>query len=162
MFPQQLSGVGGNQGVSRPFIVGLVLLLLFLSFHTDLGGGTSSSNSSSSRREMKQVVAQDQIKEGVKEKILLELSVVNEKLETENRRLKQYVLDMRRAMRGCGCELNATAGQYVFPELHENPDEHFRETDSAGAGESTAPGDPIQGPDTRQPDLIPVHSRNNS
>lgn len=39
--------------------------------------------------------------------------------QRENMRLKQHVLDLRRAARGCGCELNGTeaAATAAYPEL---------------------------------------------
>lgn len=57
-----------SQGVSRPFVVGLILLLLFLSVHTDWG--------SSRRGEAKQMQTAQQIREGVKEKVRCDGGVV--------------------------------------------------------------------------------------
>ena len=40
-------------------------------------------------------------------------------LQKENARLKQHVLDLRRAARACGCDLNATEADAAaaYPEL---------------------------------------------
>ena len=42
-------------------------------------------------------------------------------LQKENARLKQHVLDVRRAARACGCDLNATEADAAaaYPELGE-------------------------------------------
>lgn len=135
---------GNNQGISRPFVVGLILLLLFLSLQT-----TDWSPQTARRSDTKPVLSAAQLREGVKEKLLLELSVVNDKLEAENKRLKQYILDVRRTLRNCGCEYNATT-QFVFPELHEVSDDHYRENIGNGT----------QGNNLKQPDPLPAHSRN--
>ena len=42
-------------------------------------------------------------------------------MQRENARLKQHVLDLRRAARACGCDLNATEADAAaaYPELGE-------------------------------------------
>ena len=42
-------------------------------------------------------------------------------VQRENARLKQHVLDLRRAARACGCDLNATEADAAaaYPELGE-------------------------------------------
>ena len=42
--------------------------------------------------------------------LIYELSLANERLEREAFQLKQYVLDLRRSARGCGCPLNDSSG----------------------------------------------------
>ncbi|KAK9820117.1 hypothetical protein WJX72_006322 [[Myrmecia] bisecta] len=72
-----------------------------------------------------------QLREGVKEKIIYDLSVSNEKLETENTRLRQHIMDMRRVARHC---FNGTAHEaFTFPEL---------EAITADAMNGTAKGEP--------------------
>ncbi|GAB4819509.1 hypothetical protein N2152v2_006555 [Parachlorella kessleri] len=50
--------------------------------------------------------------------IIYELSVDNEKLEQQVEQLKQYVLDLRRAARKCGCTLDDNSILTLFPELN--------------------------------------------
>ncbi|KAL4423650.1 hypothetical protein ABPG75_000951 [Micractinium tetrahymenae] len=74
-----------------------------------------------------------ELKEGVKGKIIYDLSIDNERLARELLQLKQYVLDVRRAARGCGCALNDTV-LTLFPELHDR----ITEADVAAAGADVA------------------------
>ena len=50
--------------------------------------------------------------------IIYELSVDNEKLEQQVEQLKQYVLDLRRTARKCGCTLDDNSILTLFPELN--------------------------------------------
>ena len=65
--------------------------------------------------------------------------------QLENKRLKQYILDLRRAMRASSCEVNASAHNFafVFPELASLADEHFA---VASDSNTTLPVEPNQMP----------------
>ncbi|CAD7699898.1 unnamed protein product [Ostreobium quekettii] len=95
----------GERGVSRPFIVALILLLLFLSTTQDWGKAPSGGKKPEGTGAKGGAV----VSERVKEKIIYDLSVQNEKLERENARLRQQVLDTRRAFRACTRGENGTA-----------------------------------------------------
>ncbi len=76
MFAQQLSnGAGGT--LSRPFVLCVILILLFLSLQTDI----SSSTPSLKRSELRGGLQTASLKDGVKEQILMQLSISQEKLE---------------------------------------------------------------------------------
>ncbi|BDA41228.1 hypothetical protein COCOBI_02-0080 [Coccomyxa sp. Obi] len=109
---------GTSSGISRPFIAGLLMLLFFLSLQSEW---TPAKQNREGRSLTMQAAAPtaSEAREAMKEKIILDLSLSNERLERENTRLKQHVLDLRRAARGCGCELNATEAAAVaaYPEL---------------------------------------------
>ncbi|CAL8462052.1 g1583 [Coccomyxa elongata] len=109
---------GTSSGISRPFIAGLLMLLFFLSLQTEW---TPAKQNREGRSLTMQAAAPtaSEAREAMKEKIILDLSLSNERLERENMRLKQHVLDLRRVARGCGCELNGTeaAAAAAYPEL---------------------------------------------
>lgn len=117
----------------RPFVVGFLLLLLFLSLFGE------SPSTHDQRQPIQQATAQtksdDGLKKGVKEQIIYDLSVTNERLENEVQRLKQYILDVRRAMRKSGCPLEDNSILTLYPELHDE----IKEGDSGdGKDESTS------------------------
>lgn len=59
------------------------------------------------------------LKDGVKERLVYDLSLANERLEMELKHLKQYVLDIRRSLRQAGCQLEDSSVLTLYPELHE-------------------------------------------
>ena len=75
MFVQQLSN--GQGSLSRPFVLCIILILLFLSLQTDI----SSSAPTLKRSELRGGQHVASLKDGVKEQILMHLSVAQEKLE---------------------------------------------------------------------------------
>jgi len=90
-------GNGGENINSRPFVLGLILLLIFFSLQTQewsnrrpgtVRGGTTRETPAQHR-------------ETVKEKVILELSLSHEKLEAENQRLKVDVITLKRRLREC-------------------------------------------------------------
>ncbi|KAK9909108.1 hypothetical protein WJX75_007265 [Coccomyxa subellipsoidea] len=109
---------GTSSGISRPFIAGLLMLLFFLSLQTEWTPPKQGREGRSLTMQSAPPTASE-AREAMKEKIILDLSLSNERLERENTRLKQHVLDIRRAARGCGCDLNATesAAAAAYPEL---------------------------------------------
>ncbi|KAK9838492.1 hypothetical protein WJX81_002705 [Elliptochloris bilobata] len=60
-----------------------------------------------------------ELREGAKDKLIYDLSLSNERLESDNMRLRQHVLDLRRAARAAGCDLDASEAlsAAAFPEL---------------------------------------------
>ncbi|KAK9810654.1 hypothetical protein WJX73_007771 [Symbiochloris irregularis] len=82
----------GASGISRPFVVAVVLLLLFLSIQTDW-----SPPRGQAKRDPRILAAAPEalLREATKEKIIFDLSVSNEKLEKDNFMLKQHLLDLR-------------------------------------------------------------------
>ncbi|KAL0049589.1 hypothetical protein WJX82_005502 [Trebouxia sp. C0006] len=64
--------VNGGQGISRPFVVGLILLLVFLGMQSDLVPSRPESSTEEAEAPAKDVT---------KERIILELSKSNERLE---------------------------------------------------------------------------------
>ncbi|CAL5222692.1 g5093 [Coccomyxa viridis] len=113
---------GSNPGISRPFIVGLVMLLLFLSMQTEWTPGNARQSAGKSISSPSGTTpSAAEARESMKEKVILDLSLNNERLERENARLKQHVLDLRRAARACGCDLNTTEADAAaaYPELGE-------------------------------------------
>lgn len=65
----------GERGVSRPFIVGLILLILFLTTSQDWGGAsphsTTTNTTPGNRSNMKSFTPSKQIAEEVKEKVFI-------------------------------------------------------------------------------------------
>mmetsp|Transcript_13924 Transcript_13924/g.26725 ORF Transcript_13924/g.26725 Transcript_13924/m.26725 type:complete len:176 (+) Transcript_13924:161-688(+) len=95
---------------SRPFMLGLVLLIIFLSLQTDFslrrpghpGGRGSLRDNPVQHREV------------VKEKIILDLSVSNEKLEAENQRLRIDLYALQRQVRECrGNDTSILEGDFL-------------------------------------------------
>lgn len=79
---------------SRPFFLGLLLLVIFLSIQTEWAPRRPGQMRPGQERE-----TPAQHREAVKEKIILDLSISNEKLEDENRKLKIDVFTLRRELR---------------------------------------------------------------
>ena len=74
MFVQ--SAANGQGSLSRPFVLCIILILLFLSLQTDI-----SSAPSLKRSELRGGQHVASLKDGVKEQILMQLSLTQEKLE---------------------------------------------------------------------------------
>ena len=76
----------------------------------------------------------DGLSKGIKEQIIYDLSVANEALEHEVQKLKQYVLDVRRAARQNGCEslLQEDAILTIYPEFNEEIKEFSSNSSSTG------------------------------
>ncbi|KAL4418787.1 hypothetical protein ABPG77_005501 [Micractinium sp. CCAP 211/92] len=127
MFFTDLGGGSRARTLPRPLLIGLLLLCLFFAFSRDRGTPRTGSVARGSLRTGK-------LQEGVKDKIIYDLSIDNERLSRELLQLKQYVLDVRRAARGCGCNLN-DAVLTLFPELHDR----ITEADVATAAADAAP-----------------------
>lgn len=73
-------------------------------------------------------------------------------MQRENTRLKQHVLDLRRAARACGCELNSTeaAAAVAYPELGEL-------LGTAGTAEGPAAAPSAADDDAKPPEAAPLH-----
>lgn len=66
--------------------------------------------------------------------IIYQLSIANEQLERDLNQLRQYVLDVRRAARQCGCPLNDSTVLTLYPELHTTINETTASGHTAAAG----------------------------
>lgn len=114
----------------RPFVVGFILLMVFLSMSgegpSNLTTDELSTDSSAIRKNGAadtQGNEKDIAKKGVKEQIIYDLSLSNEKLEHEIMKYRQYVLDLRRAVRAApGCSVADDSILTLYPELHEDLD----------------------------------------
>jgi len=72
---------------------------------------------------------------GIKEQIIYDLSLSNEKLEQEIAKYRQYVLDIRRAVRSqTGCSLEDSSILTLYPELHDHID-HVDEEENEDKGD---------------------------
>eukprot|EP01026_Neomeris_dumetosa_P034229 TRINITY_DN2752_c0_g1_i1.p3 TRINITY_DN2752_c0_g1~~TRINITY_DN2752_c0_g1_i1.p3 ORF type:complete len:186 (-),score=21.97 TRINITY_DN2752_c0_g1_i1:409-966(-) len=98
MFVPAANTAQGN--LSRPFILGVLLLLLLLSTQSEWAASQRRHNQN--LIQVGQDIGETQRKRQVKDDILLELSVLNENLEKENKRLKTIALELDRALRLCG------------------------------------------------------------
>ncbi|KAK9864982.1 hypothetical protein WJX84_001214 [Apatococcus fuscideae] len=95
---------GGSTGLTRPVIVCLVLLLLFLSMQAEWAPSSRKTDVPKKKLLATSTTQSSQGEGlGVREKIVKELAISNERLEIENELLRQTVLDLRRAMRECNC-----------------------------------------------------------
>lgn len=99
--------VNGGQGISRPFVVGLILLLVFLGMQSDF---VPSRPADSSTSEEATVPAKD----SAKERIILELSKSNEKLEKELLQLQQHLLLVKHAAHQHGVEHSSRLGSMLY------------------------------------------------
>lgn len=89
----------------RPWLVGLVVLLLFLTL-TDIG-----SNNQTTRPAGQTLAAApaDRLRDDVRDKLLYEMSLANEKLEKENRALLTQALMLRSLLRQCRGRQNGSS-----------------------------------------------------
>ncbi|GIL42843.1 hypothetical protein Vafri_698 [Volvox africanus] len=94
-----------DRGISPSFIIGLVLLLFIMT--ADMSSWGSNSSSSSQQVRLGQQQAQAQAQE-VRDKLMYELTLSNERLEKENRQLHLQLLVLRRLLRSC--RGNGTSG----------------------------------------------------
>ncbi|KAG2499981.1 hypothetical protein HYH03_002264 [Edaphochlamys debaryana] len=96
-----------DRGLSPSFIIGLVLLLFILTGDFGSFGGSSNNQSGQQVRlgQTPQVQAQE-----VREKLLYEMTLANERLEKENRHLQQQVMLLRRLYRACRGGNSTAAG----------------------------------------------------
>lgn len=126
-------GGGGSRAHTppRPLLIGLLLVLLFFALSRERGTPRTGSAVRGGLRT-------GELGAGVKDKIIYELSIDNERLSRELLQLKQYVLDVRRAARGCGCALNDTV-LTLFPELHDRITEPGVATAAADAARHEGP-----------------------
>lgn len=85
-----------ERGLSKPFVIGLILLLLFLTAQTEW----SATNRTTPQKTITTLPA-EKLKEEVREKIVYDLSVSNEKLESENKELRQQLFHIKRLYRAC-------------------------------------------------------------
>jgi hypothetical protein len=80
--------------------------------------------------------------QGIKERIIYDVSIANEKMSQDLQQLKQYVLDLRREARACGCELNSSRVLTLFPELHtlinDTSSSSTKQANSIGSGSKQA------------------------
>lgn len=81
---------------SRPFIFGVILLLLFLTATTEVGPAPQRQSSSLTLRG-NQSSAEDQLRD----EIVYKLSVANAQLEKENRLMRIHLLELRKIAREC-------------------------------------------------------------
>ncbi|GMH41604.1 hypothetical protein BSKO_09514 [Bryopsis sp. KO-2023] len=94
----------GERGVSRPFVVGLVLLLLFLSTTQDWNNTTRRP-----RSELKGFVPSRELAKEVRETLMRNLTIENAELEQENQSLRDEILHLHRAFRAEQRGKNGTA-----------------------------------------------------
>lgn len=96
---QQAQGLNGQGGATRPFMVGMLLLLLFLSTQTDW-----NPTARRQRMEVRAGMARNPAatQDSIRDKLLFDMLTSNEKLEKENRALRYRILLLNKTMRGCG------------------------------------------------------------
>lgn len=90
------------------------MLMLFLSFSGEVGPPRPAAPGDVAAA----TTSVEALKPGVTEQIIYDLSLANEKLERDVQQLRQYVLDVRRTARSCGCDLDSDDVLTLFPELH--------------------------------------------
>jgi hypothetical protein len=125
-----------NMSWPRPFVVGFILLMVFLSMSGDGPSNlttddlSTDSAAKASGRPSTLEKENDLAKRGVKEQIIYDLSLSNEKLEEEIKKFRQYVLDLRRAVRSQpGCSLEDSSILTLYPELHDDIDNEKEDDD---------------------------------
>lgn len=127
-----------NMSWPRPFVVGFILLMVFLSMSGDspsnlTTSGLTDSAAAADTQENEKGVAN----KGIKEQIIYDLSLSNEKLEQEIKKYRQYVLDIRRAVRAQpGCSLEDSSILTLYPELRDDIDDGFEKDNEEKGGES--------------------------
>mmetsp|Transcript_1040 Transcript_1040/g.3150 ORF Transcript_1040/g.3150 Transcript_1040/m.3150 type:complete len:270 (+) Transcript_1040:668-1477(+) len=117
MHPGMGGGGGGGSIINRPMFIMTVFAMLFLTVHTDWGGHHAAELRRTGGGPAQAPDADP--RKGVHEKIIYELSVGAERLEQENQALKQHVLDLRRAARAAGLQLNESATFLPIPGLDD-------------------------------------------
>lgn len=105
-------GTGGGH-MSRSFFLGLLLFLLFFSSHSQPRPAASGLNRGFARQGVAGPDAAAAHRESVKEKIVLDLSVANERLEGQVRGLEVEVVRLRQALKAAGVALPAGAATGV-------------------------------------------------
>ena len=123
----------------RPFVVGFILLMVFLSMSGDGPSNVTTDDLSTDTITATEGNEKDLARNGVKEQIIYDLSLSNEKLEQEIKKYRQYVLDLRRAVRGQpGCSLEDDSILTLYPELHEELDRNEEESKQDGTASETS------------------------
>jgi hypothetical protein len=127
-----------NMSWSRPFVVGFILLMVFLSMSNDGPSNATTENLNASKSTAE--ISDNDLTQnkGVKEQIIYDLSLSNEKLEQEIKKYRQYVLDLRRAVRSQpGCSLEDSSILTLYPELHNDIDEDGSDNEEGKGGSSS-------------------------
>ncbi|KAL3132539.1 hypothetical protein ABBQ32_009080 [Trebouxia sp. C0010 RCD-2024] len=101
--------VNGGQGISRPFVVGLILLLVFLGMQSDFVPSRSADSPALGE-------FSPNGKDSTKERIILELSQSNEKLEKELYQLQQHLLLLKHAAHQHGVEHSSRLGTMLYDD----------------------------------------------
>jgi hypothetical protein len=105
---------------------------------------------------------------GIKEQIIYDLSLSNEKLEQEIKKYRQYVLDIRRGIRAQpGCSLEDSSILTLYPELHDdldNGDEkenegHNGENDSENSSTAAKVGNLVETEEEQQNQVDTNHRK---
>mmetsp|Transcript_7797 Transcript_7797/g.22199 ORF Transcript_7797/g.22199 Transcript_7797/m.22199 type:complete len:196 (+) Transcript_7797:352-939(+) len=145
-------GPNGPNGVSRPFLLGLLLLILFLSTQTDWSPAARRQ-----RMDIRHGVGTSllQKQETTREKLLYELTNSNEKLEKENMRLRQRIMHLNHVLRSCPLCANSTENLPFQPFLESELQPLPGEDDPAGAAGSNSQG---HGHDLQQLQHMERHS----
>jgi hypothetical protein len=105
MLPGTSGGAPLGGGSSRPFIFAAVLFLLFLSAQQDLANPdraleVAGAHGASAAKQTRS--AKEREHEAVSEKLMLDVSLENERLEELNRRLRLEILALRHAVKSSG------------------------------------------------------------
>lgn len=102
----------------RPAFLITVLMILFLTLHTDWSSRQAGQVELHTGAAIASSPATD-ARKPIHEQIIYELSIGNERLERENAALRQHVLDIRRAARSAGLQLNSTMTFLPIPGLED-------------------------------------------
>eukprot|EP01023_Acetabularia_acetabulum_P019103 TRINITY_DN1967_c0_g1_i2.p1 TRINITY_DN1967_c0_g1~~TRINITY_DN1967_c0_g1_i2.p1 ORF type:complete len:174 (-),score=20.03 TRINITY_DN1967_c0_g1_i2:445-966(-) len=131
------AGNAVQSNLSRPFILGVLLLLLFLSTQSEWAANQRRHNQK--LIQVGQDAGETARKRQVKDDILLELSVLNENLEKENKRLLTVALELNRALRLCGMAENASAimAQLDVPYVVSSPEDNSTTNSTAFSNNSS-------------------------
>eukprot|EP00243_Klebsormidium_subtile_P003137 TRINITY_DN16302_c0_g1_i1.p1 TRINITY_DN16302_c0_g1~~TRINITY_DN16302_c0_g1_i1.p1 ORF type:complete len:205 (-),score=33.76 TRINITY_DN16302_c0_g1_i1:191-805(-) len=92
--------------MSRPMALGLILLVLFLTSQSDWKPPKEAQDESEAKGSKA-----DLHREEIKEKIIVDLTAHNKRLESENLKLRAMVSNVQNSLRDCGCvsAFNSTA-----------------------------------------------------
>eukprot|EP01025_Chloroclados_australasicus_P018829 TRINITY_DN20029_c0_g1_i6.p1 TRINITY_DN20029_c0_g1~~TRINITY_DN20029_c0_g1_i6.p1 ORF type:complete len:169 (+),score=19.88 TRINITY_DN20029_c0_g1_i6:279-785(+) len=105
MFMPAANTAQGN--LSRPFILGVLLLLLLISTQSEWAATQKRHNQN--LIQVGQEMGETQRQRQVKDDILLELSILNQNLEKENKQLYTIALELNRELSLCGKDEKAAS-----------------------------------------------------
>lgn len=123
--------VNGGQGISRPFVVGLILLLVFLGMQSDFAPSRPADSAAAENSTVS-------TKDSTKERIILELSKSNEKLEAELHQLQQHILLLKHAAHQHGVEHNSRLGVMLYDDGYVAAQGNATHTDPATSAQEPA------------------------